>query len=46
MTIELSIETADRVLERVQNGVSTFRRLNAVDEMDDLTALHHWRDLA
>ena len=44
--LELSIETADRVLSRVQNGVVTFRAMNAAEEMHVLTALHHWRDLA
>jgi hypothetical protein len=46
MTIELSIETADRVLERVRNGVVTFRAMNAAEEMHVLNALHHWRELA
>jgi hypothetical protein len=46
MTIELSIETADRVLDRVRNGVVTFRAMNTTEEMHVLTALHHWRELA
>jgi hypothetical protein len=46
MTIELSIETADRVLSRVAGGVVTFRAMNAAEEMHVLTALHHWRELA
>jgi hypothetical protein len=46
MTIELSIETADRVLSRVASGVVTFRAMNAAEEMHVLTALHHWRELA
>lgn len=44
--LELSIETADRVLARVASGVVTFRAMNAAEEMHVLTALHHWRELA
>jgi hypothetical protein len=46
MTVELSIETADRVLSRVASGVVTFRAMNAAEEMHVLNALHHWRELA
>jgi hypothetical protein len=46
MTTDQSIEVADRVLERVRNGVVTFRAMNTTEEMHVLTALHHWRELA
>ncbi len=46
MSIELSIEVADRVLSRVENGVVTFRAMNATEEGHVLRALHHWRGLA
>lgn len=41
----LSIEIADRVLDRAKSGVADFRLMNAVEEKHVLQALHIWREI-
>jgi hypothetical protein len=44
--LELSITTADRVIERARNGIVTFRAMNAAEEPHVIAALYHWRSVA
>jgi hypothetical protein len=43
--IAVSIETADRVLERAAQGVAAFRLMNAAEEQHVIRALYHWRSI-
>ena len=43
---DLSLETADRVLDRYERGVVTFRAMNAEEEKHVIAALHYYRKIA
>lgn len=44
--LDLSLETADRVLDRVANGIVTFRAMNATEEGHVIRALRYYRSVA
>ena len=43
---DLSLEIADRVLERLERGVVAFRAMNAEEEKHVIAALHYYRKIA
>jgi hypothetical protein len=46
MSLDTSLEVADRVVGRVQSGVVPFRAMNATEEYHVIAALRYYRDIA